>query len=321
MSFSSLRRRRARRPAACRRAGPAARGRLAAGRPLPVPLGVFPRSVRSRPPAGAPRSSGGCSTIQRDQDSGDLDATLTPLTDDRRPRAGPGRRRCGQVRTDDHRGKPPRRYTIAFSACWAWRILRRPGRYRAVWPGNAVKRRAFVRQAARATVRSEQDSSERSVVRPVTYGGWFPGRRAGRHVRRRGGVRVSCRVPRRAGWRGRREHGELRIGRAEPAAAPDDHGGAGRRARVRAGWLRPGPRPPGHRPMRRHARAGIGPFRTDRATKSHARVVGSLHRSHGNRPRCRAAPARDAGSFTLVSPRPSGWPRRRTRDPHAATAP
>jgi Predicted membrane protein (DUF2254) len=43
------------------------------------------------------------------------------------------------------------------------------------------------------TVRSEKDSSERPVARPVTHGGWFPGRRAGHCVHRRGGVRMSRR--------------------------------------------------------------------------------------------------------------------------------
>ena len=74
-------------------------------------------------------------------------------------------------------------------------------------------------QAARATVRSEKDSSERSMARPVTHGGWVP-QLAGS---------ASCSLP---GWRPDEPpgaavsrltrspgQGELRVRRAELMAA------------------------------------------------------------------------------------------------------
>ena len=69
------------------------------------------------------------------------------------------------------------------------------------WPARPSSR--ILRGQRRSSDRSREprsvlkkDSSKRSVARPVTYGGWFPGRRAGRRVRRRDGVRMSRRVPR-----------------------------------------------------------------------------------------------------------------------------
>ena len=76
--------------------------------------------------------------IQRGQDRGDIDATLPP----------------------------------AWLLTAGLALGRAAGE--AVRAGRMTIEESAQAQAARATVRSEKDSSERSVARPVTHGGWVP---------------------------------------------------------------------------------------------------------------------------------------------------
>jgi hypothetical protein len=129
--------------------------------------------------------------IQRGQDSGDIDATLPPawlLTVGLALGRAVGEAvRAGRMTIEE----PTQAMHHSFLRLLGMADPPAPGPLSGHPAANAANPRAFLRQAARATVRSEKDSSERSVVRPVTYGGWFPGRRAGRRVRRRDGVRLS----------------------------------------------------------------------------------------------------------------------------------
>jgi hypothetical protein len=114
--------------------------------------------------------------IQRGQDSGDIDATLPPawlLTVGLALGRAVGEAvRAGRMTIEE----PTQAMHHSFLRLLGMADPPAPGPLSGHPAANAANPRAFLRQAARATVRSEKDSSERSVVRPVTYGGWFPGR-------------------------------------------------------------------------------------------------------------------------------------------------